>query len=164
MEMADVERRLRELELRVGTIEGFFPAVTPDLAKSSSGGSTPGELLGVHVSNKVLRRNNPNAGQFQDTVWFDCLFTLSVSSKPTRAIKGTYEFCDIFGDPKFLIEYTLNDQLLPGKPFRVQGIGFECNEFMPDHQWVMNTDLSHMTVRFRVQQVMYTDGSSEQIS
>jgi len=164
MDIADLERRLLDLERRMSAVEGTSTATNSHAEQDVVSRSQSTELLVTEVSNKRLQYANHNAGTFQDYLWFDCSFRLSEQSKPTQAIKGTFEFCDIFGDPKFLIEYTMNDGLAPGRPIFVQGIGFEYNQFMADHQWVAATDLAHMKVRFRVGQAMYADGTSEWIS
>lgn len=164
MDIADFERRLLELERRMSAVEGAGPPLSTPSEQSTASNSRPTELLLAEIHGKRFQPANHNAGAFQDYVWFDCVFRLSESSKPTQAIKGTFEFCDIFGAPNFLIEYTMNDGLAPGRPHVVQGIGFEYNQFMADHQWVAATDLAHMKVRFRVAQVIYADGSSEWVS
>lgn len=162
MDNADHERRLSDLERRVASLERAAPVADPTPASEPLDPAV--SLVSVAVSNKRTQGMNPNAGIFQETVWYDSDFLLDQSAKPTAAVKGNFEFCDVFGDPKFAVEYTINDPLIPGRPLRVQGIGFEFNQFMPDHQWVSGTDLSHMRVRFRVSQVIYSDGTSSWLS
>jgi hypothetical protein len=112
---------------------------------------------------QVLNKRQ-DAQQFQEYVWFDCVFTAVGLSHPTRAVKGVLEFCDLFGAPQFVIGYTLNEPLEPGKPLSVQGIGFDYNQFMSDHRWMLGTPLDDMTVSFRVEQVLFSDGSTQQFS
>ena len=86
-------------------------------------------------------------------------FTPSRLSRPTRAVKGAIGFCDLFGAPVFILAYTLNERLTPGKPVSLFGIGFVYNQFIAEHQWMLGTKLEDMTVRFRIDQILYANGS-----
>lgn len=145
--------RLASLEARVAALEGSATAERPHLASSHSDDGDAAEVIRVQVSNLRLDRTHP-----QDHVWFDCAFTPVGLSRPTRAAKGAFEFCDLFGEPRFVIGYVLNDELRPNEPASVQGIGFEFNQFMAEHQWVVGTTLDDMVIRFRVDQILYADG------
>ncbi|MCB9896415.1 MAG: hypothetical protein H6825_00290 [Planctomycetes bacterium] len=100
---------------------------------------------------------------YQDHIWFDCEFCAVQLKSPARAIKGTIEFCDLFGEPRFRIGYTLNERLQPGARVTAAGLGFEYNDFMNEHQWMLTTDLDDMTVRFQVGQILYEDGATETV-
>lgn len=169
MEPNDFERRLVDLETRVQRLESST-SPTPTTTSTAPHHVAPSAahrddraitLVELSVQNKRFQPQNPMAGVYQEAIWFDLVLTLHPEAQPTRAVKGSLEFCDIFGEPRFVLGYTVNDPLQPGQPLRVPGIGFDFNEFLHDHKWMLVTDLNDMLCRFRVQQVMYADGSSE---
>lgn len=164
-DLADLERRVAELERLVGA-KGDEPngvAASPDAQKPSAAADRATCLIQLGVTNKRYQPTNYDAGVYQEAMWFDCSLTLQPGARPTRAVKGALEFCDVFGEPRFVIGYTVNDTLQPGRSHHVSGVGFDFNEFMPAHQWMLATDVDDMVVRFRVDQVMYTDGTSERL-
>lgn len=91
----------------------------------------------------------------------DFTLTLTDESRPTRAVKGRLVFTDLFGDTGFEIGYTVNEPLRPGVPFVAKGIGFDFNQFMSDHNWMVGTEVKDMKVYFEVQSVIFQDGSTE---
>lgn len=148
--IAEIERQLSLLETRDG-LQGpgsTSSALPPELPKKP--------LVALSVSNKRY-----DHGDYEDHIWFDCTYTLSAASKPTRAVKGTIEFSDLFGDVKFRLLATVNDALSPGKSLVNQGIGFTFNQFMVEHKWMQATDLANMKCSFAVSNVLYSDGTSE---
>lgn len=156
--MTDIEHRLEDLERRISRLESGDStqnksAVTPT--------SSTEELISVEVKNKRYDPENSALGKFEDHIWFDCHYTLSVTSKPTRAVKGLLEFSDLFGEVNFRINITLNDPLEPGKRIIQEGIGFNYNQFIEEHQWILGTDLKDMKVSFKVLHAIFSDGTSE---
>ncbi|MDY0956284.1 hypothetical protein SOM22_17030 [Stenotrophomonas rhizophila] len=150
--LADVERRLALLEARdreLPASQGALPAR----------GAAEEQAVSVSVSNKRY-----DHGDYEDHIWFDCVYTLSQDSKPTRALKGAIEFMDLFGEVKFRLQLTVNDPLSPGRPLANPGIGFTFNQFMPEHQWMLSTDLSDMQIRLVASNVIYSDGTSATFS
>ncbi|MGV2930743.1 hypothetical protein ACE3G8_06590 [Vreelandella venusta] len=156
--MTDVEKRIAELERRVEILEATR-------SSESSGTSAPPPtakaLIAVEVKNKRYDPENSALGKYEDHIWFDCYYTLSADSKPTRAVKGVLEFGDLFGEVKFRLNTTLNMPLNPSNTTAQEGIGFNYNQFMEEHQWMLGTALNDMTVNFRVLNAIYEDGSSE---
>lgn len=150
----ELVERVASLEARVAALESKIVANTafpPAQDESAAAG-----IIQVQVTNKRY-----DAGEYQPHVLFDCVFTPVGLTRATRAVKGLLEFCDLFGAPRFVIGYVLNDRLEPGKSLNQQGIGFEFNQFISDHQWMLGTKLDDMTVRFRVDQILYEDGAAE---
>ncbi|WP_422506240.1 hypothetical protein [Stenotrophomonas sp. GZD-301] len=146
--LADLERRLALLETRdrdLPALQGGLPAR----------GAAEEQVVSVSVSNKRY-----DHGDYEDHIWFDCVYTLSQDSKPTRALKGAIEFMDLFGEVRFRLQLTVNDPLSPGRPLANPGIGFTFNQFMPEHQWMLSTDLSDMQIRLVASNVIYSDGTS----
>ena len=160
--MSSLEERVEELERRIALLEANT-AVSTALDGTVSTECVPPStsLISIAVSNKRYDPANPNLGSFEDHIWFDCAYTLSKDAKPTRALKGTLEFADLFGEIRFRIQITLNEPLTPGKPLAQPGIGFAYNSFLADHQWLLETDLKNMRCSFRVLNALYTDGMSE---
>jgi hypothetical protein len=154
----ELVERVASLETRLAALEGR-PTAVVTAAHSPQKTLDATELIQVQVLNKRFDKQ-----QYQEYIWFDCVFTAVGISRPTRAAKGNLEFCDLFAAPQFVIGYTLNEEIEPQQAVSVQGIGFQHNEFLADHQWMLTTPLDNMKVRFRVQQVLYADGSTEDVA
>lgn len=96
--------------------------------------------------------------KYNKFLWFDFELTPATLKKPTRSVKGVLVFCDLFGEIKYQISGTFNNKIEPGIPFIKKGVGVDYNQFMDEHNWLMNTDLKDMTFRFRVVSIIYEDG------
>lgn len=152
---SEFEASLAALEARVAALEGGHPSQPqPPRAGSEDNDGDATSIVRVQVTNKRF-----DAGEFQSHIWFDCLFTAVGVAHPARAIKGTIEFCDLFGDPKLNIEHVISDRLEPGSSVSQPGLGIVFNEFMLQHQWLRGTELTDMTVRFRVSQILDEDAA-----
>jgi len=160
--MNSLEERVAELERRLSLLEARAAASAPSVGAAFAEQPIPlASLIAVTISNKRYDPANPSLGSFEDHVWFDCAYTLSTDAKPTRAVKGTLEFADLFGEIRFRIQITLNESLTPGKSLAQPGIGFSYNQFLPEHQWILGTDLKDMRCSFSVLNALYTDGLTE---
>lgn len=158
-----LEDRIAELERRVSAIEaGLANSASRGKLEGSESGPV-GQQVDLIVLDKRYQPSDPMNGIYQDHIWFDCEFRAAQVKSPVRAIKGTIEFCDLFGEPRFRIGYTLNECLQPGGRVMVPGLGFEYNQFMNEHQWMLATDLDDMTIRFQVAQILYEDGTNETV-
>lgn len=167
--VAAQERRLAEIErvLKIAPASGAEPeaSVGAEVFPSDEPPSAPAKpdsasLIEVKVTNKRFDPRNMDARQYSDYIWYDATY-VSKLKKRTRSVKGTMEFCDLFGDPKFQIGTTIDEPMEPGKVLVTTGVGFEYNQFMGPHQWMMGTDLKDMTFKFRVTAVLYADGTRE---
>jgi hypothetical protein len=162
-EYQDFERRLFELETRVANLEGGVAPVhaampIPEIHQDAV------SIIRLVVTNKKYQPEDHNRNLYQDNIWFDCEFSAVGLTRTARAVKGALEFCDLFGEPKFLIGYTLNEPISPGGLVSAPGIGFEYNQFMSDHQWMLGSSLKDMKVQFRVVQILYDDGTLDNIA
>ena len=100
--------------------------------------------------------------KYDDNIWFDITWNTDNLKKKTRAVKGVLIFADLFGEPKFMINKTINDPLTPHEAQTEDGVGFEYNQFKDSHKWMRSADLKDMTFKFKVKSIIYADGSKEQ--
>ena len=158
--MSSMEERMAQLERRVALLEG--QQAIPDLPLNNIRPFELPELqpISVHVLNKRYSPSNPNLGTYEDYIWFDCVYTLSAESTPTRAIKGTFEFADLFGEVRFRLQTTLNEPLMAALPLKQEGIGFTYNQFIAEHQWMLVTRLEDIKYSFKISEALYADGTS----
>ncbi|MEA9885240.1 hypothetical protein VDG05_12950 [Xanthomonas campestris pv. raphani] len=155
--MSDLEEKIAQIERRLALLEaGNGLPQLGQLIEPSPQEASKARLVSLSVSNKRY-----DHGDYEDHIWFDCLYTLSQDSQPTRAVKGAIEFTDLFGDVKFVLKVTINDPITPGKPLAKPGIGFVFNQFVPEHQWMLATNLKDMQARFTVSNAIYIDGTSK---
>lgn len=110
-----------------------------------------------------IRNKRYQEGEYEKFLWWDAIYNPVRLTKATRAVKGTAEFADLFGEVHFRLKIVINDPMQPGRTFTTLGVGFTFNQFMDDHQWMLATEVSNMTVKFRVQSIIYTDGTMEAI-
>ena len=114
-------------------------------------------LLIPSLINKRFQRSDFTSGIYEDAIWFDVSWDTSHLKKPTRAIKGILILCDIFGESKLRLRWTLNQPLTPGTNYTEKGVGFEYNQFIDSHKWVRATDLKDMTFKFEVTDIIFQD-------
>jgi hypothetical protein len=141
--LGEVAAKSPDADLRPsGTIE---PAASPSLAS---------EIVTVNLKRKWF-----DDSDFQKFVFFDIEFVGKGLDKPTRAIKGTLNINDLFGEKKLGIGWTIDQPMQPGGVVAEKGTGFEYNQFKSDHQWVNANKLSDMGATFVVKSILYTDGT-----
>lgn len=97
---------------------------------------------------------------YQDYVFFDISFNPIGLDKPARAIKGVLIFTDLFGEQKFALNWTIEKPVSPGVAHVEKGSGFRFNQFIESHQWVRNAEQDNMKLKFRVDSIIYQDGTS----
>lgn len=154
IDLSGVRQTLENHEARLAALEtSRSPSVVaPEPGPKSA---EPDERVTV----RVLRKRHSEA-QFQEFLTWDVTYE-SRLKKPTRAIKGTLQVCDLFGEAKFLVGVTIDEPLQPSVPHTSEGIGIEYNQFRDDHKWFRFVDLEDTTVKFRVDSVIYQDGTRE---
>jgi len=97
--------------------------------------------------------------KYQDYILFDVEWRAASLEKAARSIKGVLMFCDLFGDVKFPINVTIDDALEPSGSITQKAIGFQYNQFREEHSWIRNTNLENMSIRFKVTNILYQDGT-----
>jgi len=97
----------------------------------------------------------------QEFIWLDIHWTAREVDKPFRAVKGTLQFADLFGEVKASLGWTIVRETAQGQVFDEKGVGFEYNQFSDSDDWVLATDLKDMKVTFSVLGVVYQDGTIE---
>ena len=90
---------------------------------------------------------------------FDLHFYVAALDRPARAVKGAVLFQDLFGETKMTVGWTLEKPPQPGKSIRDNSSGFSYNQFMEQHQWVAATAVEDIKPVFRVDSVLFQDGS-----
>jgi hypothetical protein len=114
--------------------------------------------LEVKLLNKHLTKQD-----YQDFIFFDVEWHATGLTKAARAIKGILQLQDLFGQTKMKVNWTIDKPLAPGEVFVEKGTGFRYNMFMSDHQWVNGTDLTNMKAVFAATNIIYQDGTTEEI-
>lgn len=120
----------------------------------------PDEELREQILDATLLRKQYAKQDYQDYVFFDIAFNAKGLDKPARAIKGLLRFTDLFGEQKFALKWTIEKPIAPGAIYTEKGSGFEYNQFTDTHQWVRSTEKENMKVKFRVDSILYEDGTA----
>lgn len=119
--------------------------------------------LVARLSNKRFIERDFERKIPEDSIRLDIDWDTAGLPRPTRAVKGTLVFADLFGEEKLVLDLTVNIPLAPGQPFEQKGRGFTYNQFMESHRWVKETELSNMTIAFIAQEIIYQDGEREKL-
>ena len=119
------------------------------------------EIIKPIITNKRFQSSDPTIGIYESSLWWDVKYKAVKLKKPTRAIKGVLKFSDLFGEVKFLINVTINDELSPNKEIYQQGVGFNYNQFMESHKWIRSESLENMKITLDVKSIIYKDGTME---
>ncbi len=130
-------------------------AEAPETATGSADRDLREQVLDVTLLRKQYAKQD-----YQDYVFFDIAFNPKGLDKPARAIKGVLIFTDLFGEQKFALKWTIEKPVIPGAVYTEKGSGFEYNQFTDSHQWVRSTEKDNMKVKFRVDSILYQDGTS----
>lgn len=134
-------------------------SVSGDIAAGSTSYDADVELREQILDVTLLQKQYAKQ-DYQDYVFFDVAFNAKGLDKPARAIKGVLRFTDLFGEQEFALKWTIEKPIAPGTTYTEKGSGFEYNQFTDSHQWVRNTDKENMKVKFRVNNILYQDGTT----
>ncbi|MEP7012722.1 MAG: hypothetical protein ABJC13_20560 [Acidobacteriota bacterium] len=107
---------------------------------------------------EILDKRFTKAG-YEDFVAFDFRYTASGLDRPTRAVKGKMLFQDLFGETHLTLGWTIDKPLAPNETADELGSGLDYNQFMDDHKWARFTEKGDMKAVFRVQSIIYADGT-----
>ncbi len=118
------------------------------------------EVLREQILEATLLRKQFAEQDYQDYIFFDIAFNANGLDKPARAIKGVLKLTDLFGELQFAIKWTIEKPIVPGTTYTEKGSGFEYNQFTDSHHWVRNTEKENMKVKFRVDSILYEDGTT----
>jgi hypothetical protein len=113
--------------------------------------SNTGDLIAVTLMGKKLADHH--------VLSLDLEFTSVGLEKPSRAVKGSLKLNDLFGETRLRIGWTIDKPLIPRGSVRSYGLGFQYNQFMPDHQWVERTPITDIVAIFEVVHILFQDGS-----
>lgn len=115
------------------------------------------------IISPVILKKHYTKQDYQDYIWLDVKFDAVGLDNTARAIKGVLIMTDLFGEEKFSIGWTINNQITPGGTYTEKGSGFKYNQFQNDHQWVLTTDVNNMKVKFRADNILYEDGTTREL-
>ena len=124
--------------------------------KSASRSVLQNEIVSVRLLNKRVVKEKYGEG-----IYFDFEYTGDKIKQATRAIKGSLNFNDLFGETKMSLGATIDRSLSQGQSIAESGKGFEYNQFRSEHHWIRDTDLSNMAATFTVKSILYEDGTKE---
>lgn len=133
------------------------------LAAASEPGQSvpdPEDSLREEILEATLLRKQYAKQNYQDYIFFDVAFNAKGLDKPARAVKGALRFTDLFGEQKFALRWTIEKPIAPGATYTEKGSGFKYNQFTDSHQWVRTTERANMKVSFRVDSILYEDGTT----
>lgn len=154
--VSDISDRSAAVPAPVADVPGSDQAQRMAGPPAASDAERATSMVLVDILNKRYQET-----EYEKYLWWDATYNPVRLAKATRAIKGTVEFADLFGEVHFRLQVVINDPMNPGRKFTTPGVGFTMNQFMEDHQWMLATDISDMTVKFRIQSIIYTDGTKE---
>jgi hypothetical protein len=161
----NVEDRLRELESRIAALEAVLKR---DLVSTNRDGSAVARVTEEVLNDDrsivqlSLQSKRYVPGEFgDDRIDMDFTLKLAEGVGPTRAIKGQLLFTDLFGDPQFAVGYTVNDSMVPYEALAPKGVGFDYNQFMSEHKWMLVTDVHDMHCSFKVSSIIFQDGTTK---
>lgn len=145
---------LKDMKFRFEVDEIIYQDDSPKTVNDSKETSSP-----IHpmLTNKKFQKSDFSKGIYEDAIWFDINWDTSQLEQATRAVKGILIIADIFGEPQFRLNMTINDSLTPGKNYKQQGVGFDYNQFTDSHKWFRVTDLKDMTFGFSIKDIIYSD-------
>lgn len=144
--------RDREEPAQSGGENAIAPKPEAEIAPNS--GDLPAEIIQTTLRSKRFAEQN-----YQDFIFFDLEHRAIGLDKPARAVKGVLELQDLFGDTQFRMPWSIDEPLTPSGIVIERGMGFKYNQFMDEHNWVKQTDLSNMRAKFVVRSILYLDGS-----
>ena len=119
------------------------------------------ELLRDEILDVTILRKAYAEQDYQNFLSIDVAFTAKGLDRGARSIKGRLRFEDLFGEEKFALKWTIEKPIAPGTTYTERGSGFKYNRFMDPHQWVRSTAKENMKVTFRVDSILYEDGTSQ---
>lgn len=114
------------------------------------------QIIGVTILNKLFSEKKYGHG-----IYFDLKFTAANLEKPARAIKGSLLINDLFGETIMAIKWPLNNPIAPNESQTEAGTGFDYNQFKSEHQRVRDTSIENLRASFRVESILYEDGTRQ---
>ncbi|MCH2137285.1 MAG: hypothetical protein MK101_12035 [Phycisphaerales bacterium] len=133
-----------------------MPIPTPEPPAAAP--TDPTQIITAAVRNKQVEDRFDDGDYDYANFWWDVTYRAQGLDRPTRSIKGTLVFADLFGESKLLVQTTLDEPLQPGGFIDVTGVGVESNLLKDYHNWFMSTEFNNMTFTFVVEAILYEDG------
>lgn len=155
-----LEERVADLERRIQLLEKALAASAMPVQGKAKAPIEPPKKDGEFRVAVTLKNKRFNDERLNKAIYWDAEYDFSTLPNDTRAMKGVLEFCDLFGEPKLIVRNTLNDPIQKASKYSESGQGIEYNQFMDTHKWLRATEINDMKVFFRVQQIIYADGTT----
>lgn len=168
--VGEIEKRLTDVSARLKSVEDRLARVEKG-PSSTAAAATPKPnsrklpvagaaytLIGVTLTKKVFVPSDILNGRPQDVISFDAKFDATGLKNAARSVKGTVEFCDLFGEVKYRAGWTINDSLEPKGVQDKTGLTIDFNPFLDGDNWLRATDVADMVTRFKVTSILYADG------
>lgn len=153
-------------------LTSFSPSITvsaespsgsfENIADVSKNDISTEKTLKFEIIEATLLRKHFDKQKYEEFISFDIKFDAIGLDKPARAIKGAFILTDLFNEEKFAIGWTIDTPISPSDSYTEKGSGFKYNQFRDTHQWVLTTEPSNMKVKFRVDSILYEDGTTRE--
>ncbi len=109
----------------------------------------------------ILIDKRISSTDYREQIIFDIKLRAVGIEKATRAVKGTLQFTDLFGETQYSAGWTVDEPVSPGETYIHRGAVIEYNQFLDSHNWLVTTDLKDMGARFKVSSIIYQGGTRQ---
>lgn len=150
-----LEAKVKELELRLSRIENPAAIATSSAPPESINASN--KQISVILLSKNFHQADYDAGDSGDRIDFIFQFTNHLG-KDIRAFTGVVVFKDLFERIILRLGITDESSIRSGGVSQWKG-GMEYNQFVDEHNRLLNIGKNDLLVEFLLKQVIYTDGT-----
>ncbi|HHU32698.1 MAG: hypothetical protein ACOX1Y_13225 [Zhaonellaceae bacterium] len=165
--IAKLEKQIAELQEQVNTLQTNYAKVNAEnealkvqLEEETGQGILGEEDVVITVIDKINIPANTDKWQFNDLVRLHISITNN-TNKDIKGIKGVLHFKDMFGVSILRSQCDLTGYTIKaGETCVNEDMTLEINNFMDDHVKIYNTRYEDLIFEYKVQQIMFTDGTS----
>ena len=134
------------------------PESTATKPASASDDETMAAALSVELRGLRIVPMDTNAWRFSDEAHFEFWYK-NTGTVGIRAFTGAVILADLFDRPMRTIRITHDEPLAPGEERTDNSLMYELNQFMDEDTWVKTTDFEDMNTSFRIDSVLFVDGT-----
>lgn len=129
--------------------------------EQSTTNSAQSQKVTVNVTGKQNLDINYNVGRYSPKVEFS-FEVFNHTSKDIKGVQGVLTIKDLFGVDIMSSNLDFTGQNISANgSVRVSGMGIDINQFMDNHVKIYNTDFSDLKFEYKVNSIVYTDGTTE---